>query len=266
VTRKVIVDGIGLHTGAAARVVLHSCEGPVRLSARGVEVPIGELWVASTHRATTVEAGRLRVGTVEHAFAALGGLGVYEGVCIAVEGPEMPLLDGGAAAWCDAVKRLEVARKAPNLRVVRPAVIHVGSSRYELSPCDSIDLDVRLELDDPRISPLARWNGDPEDFYTRIAPARTFAFAHDADELLRQGLAHHVNPASVVLIAPEAIHHAGRPFSPDEPARHKLLDLIGDLYLHGGPPVGRLSVVRPGHAANARAIAEALAQGVLTRV
>ena len=153
-TRKVIVLGIGLHTGAAARVVLRPCEGPVRLSAFDVEVPIGDLLVASTHRATTVEAGRLRVGTVEHAFAALAGLGVYEGVCIAVEGPEMPLLDGGASAWCDAIKRLAPLPGKPKLRVVRSAVIHVGSSRYDLSPFDSTEVNVRLEFNDPRISPM----------------------------------------------------------------------------------------------------------------
>lgn len=264
-TRQVIVDGVGLHTGEPVRVVLRACEGPVRFRASGVEVALNELTVASTDRATTVALRGSRIRTVEHAFAALGGLGVYDGVSIAVDGPEMPLLDGGAAAWCEAVKRLDAPRGVPRLRVARQAVINVGLSRYELSPSAAIDVEVRLELDDARISPWARWQGAPDDFQARIAPARTFAFAHEADELILRGLALHVNPASVVLIAPEAIHHAGRPFSPDEPARHKLLDLIGDLYLRGGPPLGRVSAVRPGHAANARVIAEACAKGILVR-
>jgi UDP-3-O-[3-hydroxymyristoyl] N-acetylglucosamine deacetylase len=232
----------------------------------GVEVPLSELEVASTARATTVEArqGGLRIGTVEHALAALAGLGVYEGLVLDVDGPEMPLLDGGAAAWCAAIGGLQVPRGRPRLRVAREATFDVGPSRYDFAPGDgAIDLGVHVDLGDARFAPEATWRGDPDDFVARIAPARTFTLAHDVEELLRRGLARHVDPASVVVIAPDAVHSAGRAFSPDEPARHKLLDLIGDLYLHGGPPLGRVRVTRPGHASNARALRRAIDEGVL---
>jgi UDP-3-O-[3-hydroxymyristoyl] N-acetylglucosamine deacetylase len=264
-TRQVIVQGVGLHTGSPVRVTLQDCTGPVQLRGQGASVTLDELSVVSTDRATTVEArgGGLRTKTVEHVLAALGGLGVYEGVALRIDGPEMPLLDGGATAWCDAVRRLGVEAGRRRLRVAREAVVHVGASRYEWAPADGVDVEVRLEIDDVRIAPHARWAGDPDDFYVRIAPARTFAVAREIEELLRRGLARHVDPASVVLIAPDAIHHAGRPFSPDEPARHKLLDLVGDLYLYGGPPLGRVCALRPGHAANTRAILQARDDGVL---
>ena len=264
-TRQVIVDGVGLHTGRPARVVLLASDGPVRIRANGVEASLDALAIVSTARATTLEGhgGVLRVQTVEHALAALAGLGFYEGMTLSIAGPEMPLLDGGAAAWCDAMTCLGVARGTSKLRVARHAIIEVGKSRYEWSPSTTVDVEVRLDLDDGRIAPEARWGGDPDDFRARIAPARTFAFAHEVQELLVRGLAHHANPESVVLIAPEAIHHAGSPFSPDEPARHKLLDLLGDLYVWGGPPLGRLRVFRPGHAANALAVGQARAEGVL---
>jgi UDP-3-O-[3-hydroxymyristoyl] N-acetylglucosamine deacetylase len=265
VTRQVVVEGVGLHTGSPVRITLRACPGPVKLAGNGVEVTLDEVSVVSTSRATTVEApgGGMRAQTVEHLLAALAGLGVYEGVAIGIDGPEMPLLDGGATAWCDAVRRLGVAPSQPRLRVAREAVIQVGLSRYELAPSGAVEVVVRLELADARIAPHARWGGDPDDFYARIAPARTFAVASEIEELVRRGLARHVAPGSVVVIAPEAIHHAGLPFSSDEPARHKLLDLIGDLYLYGGPPLGRVSAVRPGHAANVRAILQARDEGVL---
>jgi UDP-3-O-[3-hydroxymyristoyl] N-acetylglucosamine deacetylase len=142
----------------------------------------------------------------------------------------------------------------------------VGKSRYEWSPSRTTEVQVCLEVDDERLARDAAWSGDAEDFHARIAPARTFAFSRDVDDLLVRGLARHVNPESVVLVAPETIYHAGRPFSPDEPARHKLLDLLGDMYLSGGPPVGRVRVVRPGHAANAIAFRQAFAEGVLAAV
>jgi UDP-3-O-[3-hydroxymyristoyl] N-acetylglucosamine deacetylase len=259
------VKGVGLHTGAAVTVRLHARPGAVCLRAGGVEARIDELVVASTLRATTVEAcgGGLRVGMVEHLFAALAGLGVYEGVMIEVDGPEMPLLDGAASAWCNAFSGLRLSRQLPRLRVARQAVIDCGDSRYEFSPLDRVELEVRLVLDDARVTPEARWAGDADDFRTRVAPARTFALARDFQELARLGLSRHVDPASVVVLAPDAVHCSGRPYSADEPARHKLLDLMGDLYIHGGPPLGRVSAVRPGHAASAQAFLRAREDGAI---
>jgi UDP-3-O-[3-hydroxymyristoyl] N-acetylglucosamine deacetylase len=274
-TREVVLEGVGLHTGALARVVVSARKGPVCIKACGREARIDELRVASTARATTIEspatnadAQRIRVGTVEHAFAALAGLGVHDGVVLAVEGPELPLLDGTASDWCDALARIGAPSSEPKLRVARAATLDVGPSEYEFAPADGgdavdVDVEVRIELNDARIDPVARWTGDAGDFRARIAPARTFAAAGDLPELARRGLARHVPPTAVVLLMPDAILCAGRPFSADEPARHKLLDLLGDLYVHGGPPIGRLRAVRPGHAANARAFARAREEGIL---
>jgi UDP-3-O-[3-hydroxymyristoyl] N-acetylglucosamine deacetylase len=263
------LTGVGLHTGAPARVVLSRCEGPVRLRAHGDDARVDELEVASTLRATTVRlaGGSLRVATVEHAFAALAGMGIYDGVTLDVDGPEMPLLDGGARAWCDALAELVAGGAGPRLRVSHAAVIEAGSSRFEFTPGgEGIDVEVRLELDDPRVAPTARWRGDPGDFRARIAPARTFALARDVEELARANLARHVPPSSVVLLAPDSVHCAGPPFAADEPARHKLLDLVGDLYLYGGPPLGRVHAIRPGHAANAQAFRRARESGVLAEL
>jgi UDP-3-O-[3-hydroxymyristoyl] N-acetylglucosamine deacetylase len=266
-TKEIQLEGAGLHTGAQARVTLRVAAGPTRLRVGALEARIDELEVVSTARATTVSAcgGRLRAGTVEHAFAALAGLGLYEGVTLELDGPELPLLDGCATAWCAALTRLHVAPHRPPLHVTRAAVLEVGPSCYEFAPSAAIDVTARIEFDDPRLDPEACWQGDAADFVDRIAPARTFALAHEVDELARRGLARHVDPTSVVILTPDAILHAGRPFTPDEPARHKLLDLIGDLFLHGGPPIGHLHATRPGHAANARAIRRALDEGVLAR-
>jgi UDP-3-O-[3-hydroxymyristoyl] N-acetylglucosamine deacetylase len=273
--REVVLEGVGLHTGAPSRVVVRARKGPVCILACGREVRIDELRVAGTARATTVEAcptnadaQPTRVGTVEHAFAAFAGLGVYQGVVLAVEGPEVPLLDGTASDWCDALARIGAASSKRRLRVARAATLEVGPSAYEFAPPaagdpEEVHVEVRIELNDGRIDPVARWRGDAEDFRARIAPARTFATAGDLPELIRRGLARHVPPTAVVLLTPDEILCAGRPFSADEPARHKLLDLLGDLYVHGGPPVGSLRAVRPGHAANARAFARAREEGIL---
>lgn len=279
-TQSVVLSGVGLHTGRPVSVTLHLSHGPVRLASPRGEAPLDALVVVSTVRATTVEShdGRIRVGTVEHALAALAGLGIHDDITLHVDGPEMPLLDGGATTWCEALARLGLPRShppardrrevrpEPRLRVSRHAVVDVGDSRFELTPADGVDVSVHIDLADDRLTAGARWQGDPVDFVERIAPARTFALSRDVEDLVRRGLARHVDPHSVVVLAPDAIHSAGLPFSPDEPARHKLLDLLGDLYLHGGPPIGRVHAIRPGHSANALAIKRALDEGILERL
>jgi UDP-3-O-[3-hydroxymyristoyl] N-acetylglucosamine deacetylase len=282
----VIVRGVGLHTGKPAVVTIRErgaergTRGPVVLCAGGRQASIAELRTSATTRSTAVEAfdGALRVGTVEHLFAALGALGLYEGLAFEVEGPELPILDGGAAAWFDALAGFRTAATAGTaagagtdagigrpLRVARDSTIMVGASRYTFAIRDDLVMEVRVDLDDARLTPDARWTGDPADFRERIAPARTFVRERDMNELVARGLARHVSPESVVVLAPDVIHHAGRPFLPDEPARHKLLDLMGDAYLYGGPPVGGVSAFRPGHTANAEAFRRALAAGIVVR-
>jgi UDP-3-O-[3-hydroxymyristoyl] N-acetylglucosamine deacetylase len=149
--------------------------------------------------------------------------------------------------------------------VARAGVIEVGASRYELRP-GALSVEVDVDFDDARLERRARWDGDAGDFRDRIATARTFGLAAEIDALLARGLASHVTPETVVVIAKDRVLHAGAPFRPDEPARHKLLDLVGDLYAHGGPPRGVVRASRPGHAATHEAMRRALADGLLVLV
>lgn len=262
--------GRGLHSGAPSRVRLVRAPGPVRVVARGGEACLAELVCDGASRSTTVTTRdrRLEIRTVEHLFAALGALSIHDGVAVEIDGPEVPLLDGGARAFIDALEPLGLAPSPPTLRVVRAGAIDVGASRYEVRPPQrpgEVLVAVEVDFDDVRIERHARWDGDAADFRDRIAPARTFGFGREIEALLARGLANHVTPESVIVVTREAILSAGPPFRADEPARHKLLDLVGDLYAHGGPPLGALRAVRPGHAATHEAIGRGLADGLLVR-
>ncbi len=256
--------GVGLHGGRETRVTLRARPGPVSLRVGDREARVSELRVASSDFATTAAAGdgELRVGTVEHLFAALAGLRIHGGVEITVEGDELPLLDGGAAAWTEALSSLQVPAGCPSLTVARDEDVSVGSSVYSFHRTGT-SVSVAIEFGDVRIAPDASWSGDSKDFALRIAPARTFGFARDIRDLARRGLVSHVTPESVVLFTSDEVLFAGRPVTPDEPARHKLLDLLGDLYLHGGPPLGSVHATRPGHSATHAAISLALSRGIL---
>jgi len=264
------LSGHGLHGGAPATVRFVREPGAVRLRRGSAEARIAELVLDGGGRSTTATTRdrRLRVHTVEHVFAALGALSIRDGVVIDVDGPEMPLVDGGARAFVDALSGLGCGPSPPTLRIVRAGTIDIGESRYELQPPQPDDAnDIRVEVDhdfdDDRLERHARWRGDIGDFRDRIATARTFGFEHELGDLMARGLARHVAPESVVVVARGGILSAGRPFRADEPARHKLLDLVGDLYAHGGPCQGSIRATRPGHAATHEAMRRGLADGLL---
>jgi len=264
----IVIQGRGLHGGAPSTVRFIPEAGAVRLRCGAAEARIAELVVDGSGRSTTASTrdGRLAVRTVEHLFAALGSLSIRGGVVVEIDGPEIPLVDGGARRFVDGLLSLGLGPSPPVLRVVRPGTIEVGSSRYDIEPPQhGADVLVEVEVDfgDARLERHARWSGDAADFRERIATARTFGFEHELGDLLARGLASHVAPESVVVVTPERILSAGEPFRADELARHKLLDLVGDLYAHGGPPLGRVRATRPGHAATHEAMQRALASGLV---
>ena len=110
----------------------------------------------------------------------------------------------------------------------------------------------------------AHWEGTRAAFLGEIAAARTFGFRSQAADLRARGRAAFVNPRSVIVLEDDGhVLPPGLPPRPGELGRHKLLDLLGDLYLYGGPPRGRIDATRPGHRNNHLALREALASGLL---
>jgi UDP-3-O-[3-hydroxymyristoyl] N-acetylglucosamine deacetylase len=264
---EIVVEGLGLHAGAPARVALRASEEHGRATTFN-GAPLAEWNAVKAERATAIACGPLRARTVEHLFAAMAALGLQRGVEVTLVGEEAPILDGCAAAWMDALGKLEVGATPATIAVVRDDVIEVGTSRYtfakESAKGSATRVSVEIEMGDARVAREATWGGDERDFRTRIATARTFCFAHEVEALARAGLASHVTPEMVVVLGPEILA-AGRPFEADEPARHKLLDLVGDLFLYGGPPRGEVHAYRPGHWSSHEAMRIAIARGVIGR-
>ncbi|HWL86284.1 MAG TPA: UDP-3-O-acyl-N-acetylglucosamine deacetylase [Polyangiaceae bacterium] len=272
--------GRGLFSGREASVILRRVDGPIHLDGVPLDaygsVPALRTTAIAVHERNVKAEGPAqgrKIAMVEHLLAAFGGLGVHEGIAIEVHGDEIPLLDGGAARWCGALDEVGAAPSPPPRRVAREGEVAVDASIYRFFPRRSaardargesaVSLAVTLDFADPRLALHAEWDGDPRDFRERVAPARTFVFAHELEGLAGRGMMAHVDPESVVVIGAEGMHSAGVRASFDEPVRHKLLDWIGDLFLHGGPPEGRIEAFRPGHAANHEAMRRARAMGIV---
>lgn len=261
----VTLEGHGLHGGKRSRIVL--ARGPSGAETsflhHGVRLPLSAAVPSGARRSTELAWGAFTVRTTEHLLAALAALGLHRGVTIAIEeGDEVPLLDGGAALFVAALRELAIAPSSPRLVVARDAELALDrtSIRFEVAPERAVA--VTIDFGDARLAPDASWDGTEQGFAT-IAPARTFGFGHELVALADRGLASHVSRESVVVVTDEAILSAGPPFSSDEPARHKLLDLVGDLFVRGGPPRGRVHARLPGHAATHALVARALREGVL---
>jgi UDP-3-O-[3-hydroxymyristoyl] N-acetylglucosamine deacetylase len=236
------------------------------LRAEGQACPFASLRVARTDRGVCVALGPEGpwVDLIEHVAAALAGVGCYEGVELEVEGAEVPLLDGSARPFVEALAALGVRAAPPPLLVARPFEFVTGASRYRLVPGPTPWVRAFVAFDHPLIGrQSAHWGGDPGEFARYVAPARTFGFADEAMQLWRAGRAQGVDPASVVVFTGTGLAPDCRLASADEPARHKLLDVVGDLALYGGPPRGGLVAERPGHTATHAFVREALARGAL---
>ena len=263
----VTLSGIGLHGGEPCAVTIARTSGPTAIETTSGRWPLGRPCIAGADRGVRIALdGGGSIELVEHLAAAFGGMGAHLGVVASVSGGEVPLLDGGARAFVEALVAVGAGGHRAPLRVTREVSLSAGEARYELVPSEETRLEVRIEFDHPRIGRQETcWEGDPADFRARIAPARTFGFARDRAALSASGRARHVDLSSVIVFGELDLLPGCELRGDDEPVRHKLLDLVGDLALHGGPPRGLVRAFRPGHAATHAMIAEALRAGHLVR-
>lgn len=258
--------GFGVHSGLASALALRCVDGPIVLAVEESRRPLDALELVDTTRSTNVRVGDAVVRTVEHLFAAMGGLGIRSGLLASIEGGEVPLLDGGALAFAEALRRLGASASPPRTSVVKSEVVEIGGSRYEFRPGPTVHVEVELDFPGTPIESAKRasWTGDAEDFLRRIAPARTFVLEREIAALGEASLAKFADASSVVIVG-ERLFGAGT-VAADEPARHKLLDLVGDLMLHGGPPRGSVIARRPGHRGNHAALAIAKERHIVVEI
>jgi UDP-3-O-[3-hydroxymyristoyl] N-acetylglucosamine deacetylase len=249
---SVVLEGTTLHAGQLSRVTLSVHEGPTVLAQGNSIATLDQLQIVRADRGVCVAdpTGRMHIDLIEHLMAAVGALGLERGVRIEVDGPEAPLQDGGAAVWARALLSLGVPPTPPRRSVARAERIEVGASVFELEPAVGVELAVAIEYEHPLIAvKTASWQGDAGDFTDRIGRARTYGFLSEAEALRATARARGANARDVVVLCDDGTSISEPGPEPDECARHKLLDLIGDLTLGGGLPSGRIRALRPGHRA-----------------
>ena len=251
--------GVGLHGGMMGCVQLRPAPLGWWLVGRGGErCRVGEARVVDVARRVVIEMpwGERWAG-VEHLFAALNGLGLQGVEMALVEGEELPVLDGSAAGYCQAMlaRGLVQARQVSWYRLRRPVTVCEGDAWLRLRPSSRRRVAYGLDYGElpPRMAKRVVWE-DGADFVDRLAGARTFTFLSWLDRLRASGLARGGSLANaVVFSAGQCLNPDGLRFR-DEPLRHKVLDFLGDFALLGRPLLAAAEVWRGGHALHVHAV------------
>ena len=284
IQKPISVKGRGLHTGIDVTLTFNPApenfgykfkridlEGQPTISAVAENV-------VDTSRGTTIEEKGVRVSTIEHVMAALVGLKI-DNVLIHVDGPETPIADGSSLYFVNALKEagtveLEADRKYYE---IKEKIVYSDPQRgveIAIYPDDHLSIDVMIDYNSKVLGHQYALINSLEDFETEIAMCRTFVFLHEVELLLKHNLIKggDLNNAIVIMdrqvtqeeldrlaelfhkpkihVKPEGILNNLDIHFSNEPARHKLLDLIGDFSLIGTAIKGRIVAKRPGHTAN----------------
>lgn len=276
--------GKGLHTGLDINITFKPAEvstGRIikRIDLEGhPEIPALSEWVASTDRGTVLKKGDVSVSTVEHAMAALYALGV-DNCLIEVDAPEFPILDGSSIDYVEAIMKAgtieqEQEREYYIVKQRMEVVSEDGKSKILILPDNHFGIDVHIEFPSDVLNNQFASLNKLSDFSKEIAASRTFVFVREIEQLVNNGLIKGGDLDNALVIYDEPMAQEkldslcdklgiNRRNCPDlgyinnkplkfinEAARHKLLDVIGDIALVGKPIKGRIIAVCPGHKIN----------------
>jgi UDP-3-O-[3-hydroxymyristoyl] N-acetylglucosamine deacetylase len=272
------VTGVGVHSGSPVSLTI----GPAPVDAGYIVVRSGPQGrdreiratadsVISTELATVLgdRQGPL-VSTAEHVLAALRGMGV-DNASIEIDGPEVPIMDGSAAAFVTAIDQAGiVAQSAPRrfIQVMKPVRVVMGDSCGELRPYTAgFRAEIEIDFANAAIG-RQHYSLDlsPEGFRREIARARTFGCMNDVARLWSAGFALGASFENSVVFDEERLLNPGGLRYADECARHKMLDVIGDLALAGRPLLGAYRSFRGGHKLNHAVLTALLADRTAWRV
>ena len=262
--RPVTLSGKGLLTGKDADLVIEPA-----LAGEGIvfvrtdiepNVPIPALVTNTTNRArrTTLVSGDVTIETVEHLMSALSGLGI-DNATVRLDGPEVPCGDGSSLPFVEPLVEVgTVEQDLPRryISITDPICLQDGDAMIAAFPPLQKGLHIVYDLDygeaAARIMRQTQgWDSESGSYALEVAPARTFSLQEEALTLQSQGMCTHLTPSDILVIGDDGPIDNVYRFD-NEPVRHKILDIVGDLYLSGAFIQGRIVASRSGHALNRR--------------
>lgn len=279
------LSSVGLHTGLFVTATFHPAPENTGVCLRRVDLPgqpchqaLAE-YVSATERGTVLERGKWKISTVEHALSALYALGV-DNCIIDVNAPEMPILDGSAKLFVQEIQRVGLVEQnaEQQVYVVREPIEYISEHGHmmRIEPCDHYEIDITIAFDSKLLREQHATLRNLKDYPKDMASARTFCFVREIEPLLRVGLIKGGDLKNALVIYETELSQDGMDYFcdklgqphldakklgylsplnyPNEPARHKLLDVIGDLSLLGLRLQGRVKAFKPGHTFNTQCV------------
>ena len=279
------LSSVGLHTGLHVTATFHPAPENTGLCLRRVDLPGQPChqaladYVSATERGTVLERGKWKISTVEHALSALYALGV-DNCIIDVDAPEMPILDGSAKMFVEAIQRVGLVEQnaEQQVYVIKEPIEYISEHGHSMriEPCDHYEIDVTIAFDSKLLREQHATLRNLADYPIEMASARTFCFVREIEPLLRVGLIKGGDLKNALVIYETELSQDGMNYFcdkmgqprldatklgylsplnyPNEPARHKLLDVIGDLSLLGLRLQGRIVAYKPGHTFNTQCV------------
>lgn len=281
---SVTLPGVGLHTGEQVNMTLKPANPGYGIRFQRIDLPEKPIvkadvdYVVDTSRGTTLEHNGARVSTVEHTLAALVGMGV-DNVLIELDGPEVPILDGSARQVIEAIESVGVLEQE-----AKRIVYAIDTNIHFYDPVKNVDM-LAVPSNEYQITTLIDFNSPVlgtqhatlkhiTEFKDEVGPCRTFCFLHELEYLLDNNLIKGGDLSNAIVVVDKVVSQGeldrlAKVFNkanievkqegilnniqmhfPNEPARHKLLDVVGDLALVGHPIRAHIIASRPGHASN----------------
>ncbi len=269
IAREVSVAGVGIHTGEPCTLLIRPAPADSGIVFRRADLPAAAAVVAEvgqvvrTELGTTIGAGEVVVHTVEHLMAAFAATGIDNAV-VEVDGAEIPILDGSFSPWIRLLREAGTETGEAPARIIEVCepitVTHPGGGRHTALPCDGLRISATIDFDHPAIGrQFGDFRIDSEGFASEIADARTFGFRSDVEALRARGFARGASLENTVVLEGDRVLNDSLRHT-DEFLRHKVGDLVGDLWLTGGRVRAHIVSERPSHAANVALVRAILEQ------
>jgi UDP-3-O-[3-hydroxymyristoyl] N-acetylglucosamine deacetylase len=274
VQRPVEASGVGLHSGVPVRIRIVPAPVStgivfVRTDLENFLIPASWRHVARVSYATSLMRQGVLISTTEHLLSVFYSMGV-DNAYVEIDNLEVPILDGSGLPFVELLAQAGVRqyrRKRRYFRIRRPVSVEDRGKRISILPAESFRLTCEIDFPHPMVGQQSlELEVTPERYAAAIAPARTFGFEYELDQMRSMGLIRGASLENAVCFTRDGVLNPGGLRAPDECCRHKALDLIGDLALLGRPLLGHVIAERAGHAMHTALVARIMSDPSLYEI
>ena len=274
VQRAVAATGVGLHSGVSVSIRILPAPPStgivfVRTDLEGFRIPATWHHIARVSYATSLMRQGVLISTTEHLLSVFYSMGV-DNAYVEIDNLEVPILDGSGLPFVELIEQAGISRhrrRRRYLRIRRPVTVEDRGKRISILPAESFRLTCEVHFDHPLVgSQSLDLELTPQRYATEIAPARTFGFDYELEQMRNMGLSRGASLENAICFTRTGVLNEGGLRFPDECCRHKALDLVGDLALLGKPLLGHVIAERAGHAMHTALVARIMSDASLYEI